>query len=90
MSSMVYDINELFEMKKQILLKKKTIAKEDTEAIKEALKEYTRIQKKIKYYSDEEYRKQKILKDTENHKNNKDDYNEYHKLYYRAKILNLI
>ena len=65
MSSMVYDINELLEMKKQILLKKKTIAKEDTEAIKEALKEYMRIQKKIKYYSDEEYRKQKILKDIE-------------------------
>ena len=49
-----------------------------------------RIQKKIQYYGDEEHRKQKILKDTENHKKNKDDYNEYHKLYYRAKKLNLI
>ncbi len=46
MSSRVYDLNELLEIKKQVLLKKKSIAKEDTQAIKEILKEFMRIQKK--------------------------------------------
>ena len=60
MSSRVYNLNELLEIKKQVLLKKKSIAKEDTQAIKEILKEYMRIQKKIQYYSNEEYRLNKI------------------------------
>jgi hypothetical protein len=42
-----------------------------------------RIQKKIQYYSDEEHRKQKNLKDIENHKSHHEKYNEYHKLYQR-------
>lgn len=89
MSSKKYDINSLMEMKKQILLKKKQTPKEDTEAIKEILKEYMRIQKKIQYYSDEEHRKNKIIENIENHKKNKDVYNEYQKNYYRLKKLNL-
>ena len=87
MSSKIYDINELIEMKKQILLKKKQIPKEDTEAIKEILKEYMRIQKKIQYYSNEEHRKQKIIENIKNHNTNKEKYNLYQKLYQRNYIL---
>ena len=50
------DINELKEIKRQILERKKTIPKENIEEIKEILKEYFRIQKKIQYYSDDEHR----------------------------------
>ena len=50
------DINELKEIKRQILERKKTIPKENIEEIKKILKEYFRIQKKIQYYSDDEHR----------------------------------
>lgn len=90
MSSKVINLNELIEQKHAILFKKKSIDKKDTEAINEINKEYMRIQKKIQYYSDEEHRKQKNLRDSQNHKINIDCYNEYHKLYYRAKKINLV
>ena len=87
MSSKIYDIDELNEMKKQILLKKKQTPKEDTEQLKEILNEYMRIQKKIKYYSDEEHRKNKINSVSIYNKSHQENYNLYQKNYYRAKKL---
>jgi hypothetical protein len=87
MSSGVIDLNELKQKKQEILERKRTIDKNDIEAIKEILREYMRIQKKIQYYSNEEYRKQKNIKDLENHKNNPNKYKEYHRYYYQLKKL---
>ena len=56
-------------------------------SIKEILKEYMRIQKKIQYYSNEEHRKQKIIENIKNHNTNKEKYNLYQKLYQRNYIL---
>ena len=81
------NLNELQQKKREILERKKTIDKTDIEAIKEILREYMRIQNKIKYYSNEEYRKQKNLNDLENHKNNPNKYREYHKYYYQLRKL---
>ena len=82
MSSGIKDINELIQQKQDILNKKKSIDKNDVEAIKEILREYMRIQKKIQYYSNEEYRKHKILKSIENNNNNIERYKEYQKFYH--------
>ena len=81
------NLNELQQKKKEILERKRKIDKNDIEAIKEILREYMRIQKKIQYYSNEEYRKQKNLNDLENHKKNIDKYKEYHRYYYQLKKL---
>ncbi len=81
MSSGIKDINELIQQKQEILNNKKLIDKNDVEAIKENLKQYMRIQKKIQYYSNEEYRKQKILNSIEYNKLNLEKYNEYQKFY---------
>jgi hypothetical protein len=53
-----HDINELIELKNNILLRKKDV-KNDPLLIKELNREYSRIQIKIKYYSDDDYRKAK-------------------------------
>jgi hypothetical protein len=82
MSSNTDYINDLIEQKKQILLKKKSITVDDIDSKKELLKEYMRVQKKIQYYSNDEYRKNKITKVNEYNKSNKDIYNEYQKYYY--------
>ena len=82
MSSNTDYINDLIEQKKQILLKKKSITVDDIDSKKELLKEYMRVQKKIQYYSNDEYRKNKITKVNEYNKSNKDNYNEYQKYYY--------
>ena len=44
-----------------------------------------RIQKKIQYYRDDEYRLNKIKAATEYNKSNVDKLNEYHRLYYQNK-----
>jgi hypothetical protein len=49
-----------------------------------------RIQKKIQYYSNEEYRKQKNLKYIENYKKNIDKIKEYRKNYYQLRKLQTI
>ena len=84
------NLNELQQKKKEILERKRKIDKNDIEAIKEILREYMRIQKKIQYYSNEEYRKQKNLKDIENYKKNIDKIKEYRKNYYQLRKLQTI
>ena len=48
-----------------------------------------RIQKKIQYYSNDEHRKNKINTANEYNKSHQENYNEYQKIYYRAKKLNI-
>ena len=85
-----YDIEQLKELKKEILERKKTIPKENKAEIKEVANEYFRIQKKIQYYSDEQHRLNKNLVDNERHKQNKDAYNEYHRNYNALKKMNTV
>ena len=82
MSSGIKDLNELIQLKQDILNKKKSIDKNDVEAIKELTLQHMRVLKKIQYYSNEEYRKQKILNSIENHNNNIERYKEYQKFYH--------
>lgn len=80
MSSGIKDLNELIQQKQDILNKKKSIDKNDVEAVKDLNLQYMRVQKKIQYYSNEEYRKDKINKTKEHNKFN-DKYNEYQREY---------
>lgn len=80
-----YDINELIEMKNNLLSKKAITPKEDTETIKNITLEYMRIQKKIQYYRDNEYRQNKIKEVSQYNKENAEKYNEYHKTYRAAR-----
>jgi hypothetical protein len=84
------NIDELIERKKEILEKKKTIPKENIDEIKELVKEYDRIQKKIQYYSDEEYRINKCLSSNKYNKSHKETYNNYHKNYQALKKANAV
>ena len=82
-----YDIRLLKAQKKEILERKKLIPKENIEEIKEVVKEYFRIQKKIQYYSDENHRSNKIATMMERNKVNKEAYNEYQRKYQALKRL---
>jgi hypothetical protein len=54
----MYDINELIQLKNDILLQKKDV-RDDPLLIKDLNRQYSRIQMKIKYHSDHDYRKAK-------------------------------
>ena len=85
-----YDVNELIEQKNQLLLKKKSIPKENTEELKEIMKEYYRIFFKIRYYRNDEFRLKKNLEDSLRHKGNKELYNEYQRLYMATRRANVV
>lgn len=85
MSSKIYDINELNEIKQAILLKKKLTPKENMDAINELTKEYMRIQKKIQYYSNDDYRREKSNKTMIYNKLHLETFNEYQRIYQQKK-----
>ena len=88
MDSPNIDINQLIDLKNDILRRRRNIDINDINylsEIKDMNREYGRIQMKIKYYSDEDYRKEKCRKVKEFNKINIDIYNNYQKLYQRNK-----
>ena len=80
----MYDINELIQLKNNILLRKKNV-KNDPLLIKDLNREYSRIQMKIKYYSDDEYRKAKCDAVKLFNKIHSETYNIYQKNYKKNK-----
>ena len=88
--SKIYDVNELIEQKKQLLLRKKSIPIENVDEVKEVVKQYQRILKKIQYYSNDEYRFKKNLEDSLRHKENKELYNKYQRLYMATRRANVV
>ena len=85
----MYDINELIELKNNILLRKKNVKNEPL-LIKDLNREYSRIQMKIKYYSDDEYRKAKCDAVKLFNKIHSETYNIYQKNYKKNKKYNII
>jgi hypothetical protein len=79
-----HDINELIELKNNILLRKKDV-KNDPLLIKDLNREYSRIQMKIKYYSDDDYRKAKCNAVKLFNKIHSETYNIYQKNYKKNK-----
>ena len=80
----MYDINELIQLKNNILLQKQN-NKNDPLLIKDLNREYSRIQMKIKYYSDDEYRKAKCDAVKLFNKIHSETYNIYQKNYKKNK-----
>ena len=80
-----YDINELIQLKNDILLRKKDV-RDDPLLIKDLNREYSRIQMKIKYYSDDDYRKAKCNAVKLFSKIHSETYNIYQKNYKKNKI----
>ena len=80
----MYDINELIQLKNNILLRKKNVKNEPL-LIKDLNREYSRIQMKIKYYSDDEYRKAKCDAVKLFNKIHSETYNIYQKNYKKNK-----
>ena len=85
-----YNIDQLTELKNNVLNRRRNTDIKDIEAIKELKREYSRIQMKIKYYSSEEYRKAKCDTVKAYNKANVEYYNNYQKLYQRNKRINQI
>lgn len=79
------NVNELIELKKDVLNRRRNADINDLDNIKELGREYSRIQMKIKYYSDENYRKAKCETVKSYNKTNVIIYNNYQKLYQRNK-----
>jgi len=80
-----YDINQLINMKNNILQKKRETPKTNTDLIKQLNNEYSKIQMKIKYYSNDDYRKNKCKLVSAYNKAHIEAYNNYQKLYQRSK-----
>lgn len=80
----MYDINELIQLKNNILLQKQKV-KDDPLLIKDLNRQYSKIQMKIKYYSDEDYRKAKCNAVKLFNKIHSESYNIYQKNYKKNK-----
>ena len=80
----MYDINELIQLKNNILLQKQN-NKNDPLLIKDLNRQYSKIQMKIKYYSDEDYRKAKCNAVKLFNKIHSESYNIYQKNYKKNK-----
>jgi hypothetical protein len=78
-------IEELTELKNNVLNRRRNADINDLEAMKELNREYSRIQMKIKYHSSENYRKVKCETVKAYNKSNVETYNNYQKLYQRNK-----
>ena len=81
-------MDQLIELKNNVLNRRRNADINDLESIKELNREYSRIQMKIKYYSSAEYRKAKCETVKAYNKANVEYYNNYQKLYQRNKKLN--
>jgi len=79
------NIEELKELKKDVLNRRRNADINDLDIMKELGREYSRIQMKIKYYSNEDYRKAKCETVKAYNKTNVIIYNNYQKLYQRNK-----
>jgi hypothetical protein len=79
-----YDINELIQLKNDILLRKKDV-RDDPLLIKDLNREYSRIQMKIKYHSDDDYRKAKCNAVKLFNKIHSETYNIYQRNYKKNK-----
>jgi hypothetical protein len=84
-----HDINELIELKNNILLRKKEI-RDDPLIIKALNREYSKIHMKIKYFSDDDYRKAKCNAVKLFNKIHSETYNIYQRNYKRNKKYNSI
>ena len=81
------NIEELNELKNDVLTRRRNANTNDIHIIKDLNREYSRIQMKIKYYSDEDYRKAKCETVKAYNKTNIIIYNNYQKIYQRNKKL---
>ena len=79
------NIEELKELKKDVLNRRRNADINDLDIMKELGREYSRIQMKIKYYSNEDYRKAKCETVKAYNKTNVIIYNNYQKIYQRNK-----
>ena len=82
------NVDELIELKKDVLNRRRNSDINDLDNMKELNREYSRIQMKIKYYSSDDYRKAKCETVKAYNKTNVINYNNYQKLYQRKKKLN--
>lgn len=82
------NIDELKELKMDVLNRRRNADINDLDIMKQLNREYSRIQMKIKYYSNDDYRKAKCETVKAYNKLNVDNYNNYQKLYQRNKKLN--
>ena len=80
-----YDVNQLIELKQDILQRRRNANVNDLSIMKDLNREYSRIQMKIKYYSNEDYRKAKCNAVKAFNKAHIETYNNYQKLYQRNK-----
>lgn len=79
------NVDELIELKKDVLNRRRNADINDLDIMKELNREYSRIQMKIKYYSNDDYRKAKCETVKAYNKTNVIIYNNYQKLYQRNK-----
>ncbi len=56
-----YDINELLRLKTDVSEQRRNILKNDLKALADNQKEYLKLYSKIRYYTDEEYRRLKKI-----------------------------
>ncbi len=80
----MYDINKLIQLKNDILLQKKDV-RDGPLLIKDLNRQYSRIQMKIKYYSDDDYRKAKCNAVKLFNKLRSETYNIYQRNYKKNK-----
>jgi hypothetical protein len=79
-----YDVNELILLKNSILQQKNNV-RNDPLLIKDLNRQYSKIQMKIKYYSDDEYRKAKCNASKLFNTIHSDTYNTYQRNYKKNK-----
>jgi hypothetical protein len=83
-----YDLNELIQLKTSILQQKNNV-RNDPLLIKDLNCQYSRIQMKIKYYSDDDYRKAKCNASKLFNTIHSDSYNTYEINYKKIRNRNI-
>ena len=79
------NLDQLLELKNDILKRCRDVPKDNIELKKELKREYSKIQMKIKYYSNEDYRKAKCDSVKADNKAHIEAYNLYQKNRHRLK-----
>ena len=80
-----YNIDELIKLKTDVLEQRRNILKNDSKALSDNQKEYLKLYSKIRYYTDEEYRKLKNIRDNQYYHDNLKELKEYRRQYYRMR-----